>query len=65
MTPGQEALAEAARLELARVYGATLKQHRRQHETPGVSVDEYDRIVDERRAGAERGNVLPLPRRTA
>jgi hypothetical protein len=65
VTPGQEALAEAARLESGRIYSRTLAQHRREHETPGVTVDEYDRIIDERRAAQERGNVLPLRRRTA
>ena len=65
MTPGEKALAEAARLESARVYSRTLAQHRREHQTPGVTVDEYDRIIDERRAAAEHGNVLPLRRRTA
>lgn len=65
MTPGQEALTEAARIESARVYSRTLREHRRQHQTPGVSVDEYDRIIDERRAAAELGNVLPLRRRSA
>ena len=65
MTPGEKALAEAARLESARVYSRTLREHRREHETPGVTVDEYDRIIDERRAAAEHGNVLPLRRRTA
>ena len=65
MTPAQEALAEAARVETARVYSRTLTQHRREHATPGVTVDEYDRIIDERRAAVEHGNVLPLRRRTA
>lgn len=65
MTPGMEALAEAARIESARIYGHTLREHRREHETPGVSVDEYDRIVAERRAAAELGNVVPLRRRSA
>jgi hypothetical protein len=54
MTRGQKALAEAARTESARIYGTTQREHRAQHELPGVSVDEFDRIVDERRASAER-----------
>ena len=61
MSAGREALAEAARLETARIYSRTLEQQRREHETPGVSIDEYDRIVDERRAG----NVIALRRRSA
>lgn len=59
MTPGQKALAEAARAESARVYGSTVREHRAAHELPGVSVDEFDRIIDERRASAER-SVIPL-----
>ena len=48
MTPGEEALREAMRLEQARIYGTTLREHRRAKEQPAVV------------SGEHIGRVIPL-----
>lgn len=53
-----EALAEAARLEAARVYGETLEQHRA-GQMPAVDVDDIDRQID--RASRDRKAQLAKP----
>jgi hypothetical protein len=63
VTPGQEALAEAARLETARVYAKSLTQHRREH-SPGALITTDD-IEADQRTRAARVVSLPTRRRTA
>lgn len=56
MSPGREALAEAARLEAARVYGTTLREHEQQRpeqaHRPAVLADDIDTAFDKRQQGA-------------
>lgn len=62
MTPGQLALAEAARLESARIYG------RVQREQPAVDVDAHDVQLDmpaEERIASHMRNVIALNPRLA
>jgi hypothetical protein len=58
---GLEALAEAARLESARIYGQT----QREQQYPAITMDETDAIIDQRRADMTGGTVVPFERRQA
>lgn len=58
MTPGQEALAEAMRLEQARLYSETVESHRARVQPahhPAVLVEDDDLALDGR---VERGKSL-------
>lgn len=67
MTRGQEALAEAMRLEQARIYSETVEQHRGRvggGHYPALLADEFDELVDGRRA-VMNPNVIPIRGRGA
>lgn len=61
----REALAEAARAETARVYGKTMREVEFEARMPAITVDEYDDVVDTRRAAVADRVVVPIRRRRA